>query len=423
MATQTLKGFRDFLPQTMAVRNKVIDTVKEVFSFYGFWELQTPTLEYSQVLLGKYGEEAEKLMYLFKDRGGRNVGLKYDLTVPLARVMSQYPKLPIPFKRFQIQPVFRADKPQKGRYREFYQCDVDTVGSSSPLSDAEILTVISECLIALGFPNFSLKINSRDILFSLLEKASVDKKLAISVLQSLDKLDKKPQAEVEAELSQKSLSPDQVKTLFRGISQALPDENLTDIISLSKKLGAKNIVFTPTLVRGLDYYTGAIFETTVTQPKIGSITGGGRFDNLIKTLGGPNLPAVGTSLGLDRISDVIEENKLLENLPSKIQILVTVFDGSSLSTSASTAKSLREKGIACEVYPDTSKLEKQLQYSTLKNIPYVVIIGPEESKAGLVTLKDMAKFSQITLSLDQLIQNFSHPPAKSVTPRKLQTSQ
>ena len=423
MATQTLKGFRDFLPQTMAVRNKVIDTVKEVFSFYGFWELQTPTLEYSQVLLGKYGEEAEKLMYLFKDRGGRNVGLKYDLTVPLARVMSQYPKLPIPFKRFQIQPVFRADKPQKGRYREFYQCDVDTVGSSSPLSDAEILTVISECLIALGFPNFSLKINSRDILFSLLEKASVDKKLAISVLQSLDKLDKKPQAEVEAELSQKSLSPDQVKTLFRGISQALPDENLTDIINLSKKLGAKNIVFTPTLVRGLDYYTGAIFETTVTQPKIGSITGGGRFDNLIKTLGGPNLPAVGTSLGLDRISDVIEENKLLENLPSKIQILVTVFDGSSLSTSASTAKSLREKGIACEVYPDTSKLEKQLQYSTLKNIPYVVIIGPEESKAGLVTLKDMAKFSQITLSLDQLIQNFSHPPAKSVTPRKLQTSQ
>ena len=423
MATQTLKGFRDFLPQTMAVRNKVIDTVKEVFSFYGFWELQTPTLEYSQVLLGKYGEEAEKLMYLFKDRGGRNVGLKYDLTVPLARVMSQYPKLPIPFKRFQIQPVFRADKPQKGRYREFYQCDVDTVGSSSPLSDAEILTVISECLIALGFPNFSLKINSRDILFSLLEKASVDKKLAISVLQSLDKLDKKPQAEVEAELSQKSLSPDQVKTLFRGISQALPDKNLTDIISLSKKLGAKNIVFTPTLVRGLDYYTGAIFETTVTQPKIGSITGGGRFDNLIKTLGGPNLPAVGTSLGLDRISDVIEENKLLENLPSKIQILVTVFDGSSLSTSASTAKSLREKGIACEVYPDTSKLEKQLQYSTLKNIPYVVIIGPEESKAGLVTLKDMAKFSQITLSLDQLIQNFSHPPAKSVTPRKLQTSQ
>ena len=418
MATQTLKGFRDFLPQTMAVRNKVIDTVKEVFSFYGFWELQTPTLEYSQVLLGKYGEEAEKLMYLFKDRGGRNVGLKYDLTVPLARVMSQYPKLPIPFKRFQIQPVFRADKPQKGRYREFYQCDVDTVGSSSPLSDAEILTVISECLIALGFPNFSLKINSRDILFSLLEKASVDKKLAISVLQSLDKLDKKPQAEVEAELSQKSLSPDQVKTLFRGISQALPDKNLTDIISLSKKLGAKNIVFTPTLVRGLDYYTGAIFETTVTQPKIGSITGGGRFDNLIKTLGGPNLPAVGTSLGLDRISDVIEENKLLENLPSKIQILVTVFDGSSLSTSASTAKSLREKGIACEVYPDTSKLEKQLQYSTLKNIPYVVIIGPEESKAGLVTLKDMAKFSQITLSLDQLIQNFSHPPAKSVTPRK-----
>ncbi|KKU02651.1 MAG: Histidyl-tRNA synthetase, partial [Candidatus Amesbacteria bacterium GW2011_GWC2_45_19] len=260
------------------------------------------TLEYAEVLLGKSGTEAEKLMYLFKDPGGRDVGLKYDLTVPLARVMTQYPNLPKPFKRYQIQPAFRAENTQKGRYREFYQCDIDTVGTASPLADAEILAVISDSLTALGFKEFKIRINSRQILFGTTGD--------LNVLQSIDKLDKKSVDEVRDELKQKNISGSEITNIFAKLETAQPNDNLRQIIDLAQKLGAKNIKFDARLVRGLDYYTGAIFETLVTEPKVGSITGGGRYDNLIKSLGGPDLPAVGTSFGLDRICDVIKELNL-----------------------------------------------------------------------------------------------------------------
>ncbi|MBI2008421.1 histidine--tRNA ligase [Candidatus Amesbacteria bacterium] len=404
MNAQTLKGFRDFLPETMAIRNKVIATLKAVFESYGFSELQTPTLEYAEVLTGKYGEEAEKLMYLFKDPGGRNVGLKYDLTVPLARVMGQYPDLPKPFKRYQIQPAFRAENTQKSRYRELYQCDIDTVGTTSPATDAEILAVISNSLAALKFTDFTIRVNSRQILFDLIIKSNIPSNKSLTVLQSIDKLDKKTREEVQTELESKQISPLQIKDLFYYLEKAQPDPQLREIMDLTKKMGAKNVRFDSNLVRGLDYYTGAIFETSVEKPKIGSITGGGRYDQLIKTLGGPDLPAVGTTIGLDRICDVISDLNLWPDLPtSPTRLLVTVFSPDLLPVTVTLTVTLRSKGINVELYPDPAvKLDKQLKYASAKGIPFVAILGPEEAAKNLISLKNMSTGEQKLLPASQL---------------------
>lgn len=401
MSYQTLKGFRDFLPKQMAIRSKVINTFKKVFESYGFAELQTPTLEYAEVLTGKYGEEAEKLMYLFKDRGEREVGLKYDLTVPLARVMAQNPNLPKPFKRYQIQPVFRAENTQKGRYREIYQCDIDTVGTSSLSADAEILAVISTSLKALGFKEFTIKVNSRKILFSITN--------SLSVLQTLDKFDKKSEGEVKQELVDKGLKSSEIDSLFSKIKEATADDDLQLVIDKASQLGVENIKFDPTLVRGLDYYTGTIFETIVTEPKIGSITGGGRYDNLIKSLGGPDLPAVGTSFGLDRICDVIEELNFWPDIaPTPVQVLVAVFSIELADNALKLTLDLRQEGLNCETYPDAQvKLDKQLKYASDKGIPYVAIIGPEEAEKNIVTLKNMVTGEQKQVTTDKLISSVS----------------
>ncbi len=399
--TQTLKGFRDFLPGQMAIRNRVINTFKQVFESYGFAELQTPTLEYAEVLTGKYGAEAEKLMYLFKDQGDRQVGLKYDLTVPLARVMAQYPDLPKPFKRYQIQPVFRAENTQKGRYREIYQCDIDTVGTTSLYADAEILSVISDCLKALGFTDFTIKVNSRKILFSITS--------SLPVLQTLDKLDKKSEVEVKKELIDKGLTAAEIEDLFTKIKSAVPDADLQQVLEFAAQLGVTNIKFEPTLVRGLDYYTGTIFETTITEPKIGSITGGGRYDNLIKSLGGPELSAVGTSFGLDRICDAIAELNLWPEVSAtSVKVLVTIFSKELGEESLKLAQTLRRKGINTEIYPDaTVKLDKQLKYASDKDIPYVVIVGPEEVAKGVVTLKNMQTGDQEQVDFQAIASKIS----------------
>jgi len=372
LALKTLKGFRDFLPEKMAIRQEVIRRLKNVFETYGFEELQTPALEYAEVLKGKYGEDAEKLMYLFKDQGDREVGLRYDLTVPFARVMASYQDLPKPFKRYQIQPAYRAENTQKGRYREFYQCDVDIVGSTSPLSDAEILGVINDALTSLEFPSFKIKVNSRQVLFTIIENAGIEKGLALSVIRSIDKLDKKSKEEVEQELKEKGLSQEKISKIFD-----------------------------PTLARGLDYYTGPIFETQVEEPKIGSVTGGGRYNQLLKTLGGPDLPATGTTIGLDRICDVIEELNLW-NLPkTKVQVLVAVLDPKFINESLKVAQTLRERFVTVEVYPDeNTKLDKQLKYADQKGVPFVLIIGEDEAKENKVTLKNMETGEQETLTLE-----------------------
>lgn len=406
---QTLKGFRDFLPSKMAIRNEAIARLKKVFEKYGFDELQTPSLEYQEVLSGKYGKEAEKLMYLFLDPGGRKVGLRYDLTVPLARVIATNQELPKPFKRFQIQPAWRAEKPQKGRYREFYQCDVDIVGSNSPISDAEILAVINDSMISLGFEKFKIKINSREVLFSSMKKAGIEESEFLSIAQSIDKLDKNEKDEVERELLGKGLSQETIKKLFVNFENARPDNYLLTVIKYAEKLGVKKTLeFTPTLSRGLDYYTGPIFETVVDKPKIGSITGGGRYDKLLKNLGGIDLPAVGTTIGLDRVCDVIEELNLWPNISkTNIKVLVTVFSDEFLEKSLETATLLREKSIKTEIYQGLSNLDKQLKYADKKEIPYVVIIGPDEIKNNLISLKDLKNETQITLPLEEVVKKLS----------------
>jgi histidyl-tRNA synthetase len=402
----TLKGFRDFLPSKMAIRNEAIKRLRTVFAKYGFEELQTPAVEYAEVLKGKYGEEAEKLMYLFKDPGERNVGLRYDLTVPLARVISSYPDLPKPFKRFQIQPAYRAENTQKGRYREFYQCDVDIVGSSSPISDAEILAVTNDSLKALGFTSFKIMVNSRSILYSLMEASGIPDTKYLTIAQSLDKLEKKGKEEVVKELSAKGFDDNTIKTIFENISKAAPDKYLSEVLEIAKKMGvAENIVFEPTLSRGLDYYTGPIFESVVTEPKIGSITGGGRYDKLLKTLGGPDLPAVGTTIGLDRVCDVIEELNLWPNITrTSTNVLVTIFSNELKGKAIDVAQMLRAENINTELYPsEDSDLNKQLKFADKKEIPFAIIIGPDEAKNDSVMVKNLATGKQETVSLQDLV--------------------
>lgn len=404
---RTLAGFRDFLPEEMAVRRKVMEILRRVFETYGFSEMQTPALEYQDILLGKYGEEAEKLMYLFEDQGKRAIGLRYDLTVPTARVVAQYPNLAKPFKRYQIQQVYRADKPQKGRYREVTQCDIDTFGTTSPLADAEIIAVIYESLLALGFKSFTIRLNSRQVLFDLMRKAGVSEERYLTMIQTIDKLDKKTRTDVEKELEDKGLSKDQATDIFRSIEDAVPDDNLKTVMDFARQLGVPNeiIKFDPVLSRGLDYYSGSIFETVVTEPKIGSITGGGRYDQLIGQFTGQNVPAVGTTLGLDRIADVISELKLWPEMEkTKTKVLVTIFSPNLLNNSLRILNDLRNLGIPTEIYLDqTTKLDKQLKYADQKGIPYAVILGPEEAEKNLVTVKNLRTKEQKTIPAENVL--------------------
>lgn len=412
---QPPKGFRDLMPSQMAIRNWVISTFTDVFLEYGFQPLQTPTLEYADLLLGKYGEEADKLVYTFEDRGGRRLGLNYDLTVPTARILSQYPDLPKPFKRYQIQPAYRAENPQKGRYRQFTQCDIDIFGSSSPLSDAEILSVINTSLTRLGFTNFSILYNSRPLLYALMEKIGLDRNLWTPLLQVIDKADKRTPEELDQELSAKSIPVSYTKQILPLLNESLDrfkienstlDAYLDQVITaaISQGVPASNLVFTPTLVRGLDYYTGPIFETVVKEPKIGSVTGGGRYDNLIKLLGGPAIPAVGTTLGLDRICDVIEELGLFTPPSSKSpQILVSIFSIETLSASLNLVKLLRQAKIPTEIYSGNSdRLDKQLKYANSKSIPFVAILGEAEINSNSVALKNLSTGEQKLFSLKDI---------------------
>lgn len=413
LTPQTLKGFRDFLPRQMIIRQKVINTLVQVFESYGFQPLETPALEYAETLLGKYGQEADRLVYTFKDRGQRQVGLRYDLTVPTARVLAQYrQQIPLPFKRYQIQPAWRAENPQKGRYRQFTQCDIDTFGSDSPLADAEIIALIYESLKKLGFKKFIIKINSRQVLFELMTGLGIKNKTRqLSLLQTIDKLSQQEKVKVEKELEQKGLKSNQIKKLFQLLGAAQPDPNLKEIFKLLPKLEVQKDFwrFDPTLARGLDYYTGPVFETIVEKPRIGSITGGGRYDNLIVQLGGPNIAATGTTIGLDRICDVIEELNLWPKLtPAFTQVLVTVFSEELLPTSIKASAVLRKAKINTELYPDSeTKLDKQIKYADKKGIPWVMIVGPEEAAQKQVTLKNLKTTKQESISLTQAIKNIT----------------
>lgn len=408
--SKKLAGFRDFYGEEIAIRQRVVGILRTIFEKYGFQPLETPSVEYAETLLGKYGAEADRLVYTFADRGGRRVGLRYDLTVPVCRFLSEFVgRLSLPFKRYQIQSVWRAEKPQKGRYREFTQCDIDTFGSNSPLADAEIVAVIYESLKALNFSEFTIKINSRQVLFRLLEECGIqEKNKQLEILRIIDKLDKKSRSEIESELNQIGLSGADIKTIFMAIAMAKPDETLEKIFAYLQILGVdeKFYRFSPTLVRGLDYYTGPIFETLVKKPKIGSVTGGGRYDKLVAQLGGPDLPATGTTIGLDRICEVIKEQNLWPNLSqTATRALVTIFSPELMKNSLNIAAQTRRAGLATEIYFDsTAKLDKQLKYADAKGIPYAIILGPKEAAANLVTLKNLSEKTQKTMTADEAIK-------------------
>ena len=405
---QTLKGFRDFLPETMAVRNYVKNLFIETFETFGFEPLETPSLEYASTLMGKYGEEADKLTYSFQDQGQRQVGLRYDLTVPTAKVLAIYgSQIPMPFKRYQIQPVWRAEKPQKGRYREILQCDIDTFGTSSPIADAEIVAVIYTTLKKLDFKKFSIRINSRTVLKNILLQSGITENQN-SALQSLDKFQKIGEDGVRKELNERGFTQLQIDSLFKYTKVAKPDENLAAVFAAIKSFNLPewSYIFDPTMVRGLDYYTGTIFETYVEEPKLGSITGGGRYDTLTKTLGGPDIPAVGTTLGLDRIVDCIIELNLLPNLPkTKTKIMVANFGQDTLVQSLELTSFLRQNNIPAIFYPDEEKIGKQFKYASSKNIPFVALIGSDEVAKNKVTLKNMVTGEQKTISQGEIINN------------------
>jgi len=414
---QTLKGFRDFLPEQMIIRQKVINTLKEVFESYGFLPIETPSVEYASTLLKKYGDEADKLVYTFEDKGKREVGLIYDLTVPTAKVLALYQNnISLPFKRYQIQRVWRADNTQKGRYREITMCDFDIFGVSSPMADAEIIAVINAALLRLKINNFTIKINSRKILFTILEKLGInDEEQKFSVLQSIDKLDKKTKEEVEQELLEKNISKEKIAELFQMLDAAKPedDPDLLRVFQNAQELGVKQrssdqagYTFVPYLVRGLNYYTGTIFETVVDEPKIGSVTGGGRYDHLVSMLGGPDIPAVGSTLGLDRIIDVVEELNLLSTTSTITKALITVFEGYEQQSKA-TAKELRMNGINTELYLKNDALDKQLKYANKLKIPYAIIIGADEAASNTVKLKNMKTGEQQALSLSELVKKLT----------------
>ncbi|MBI2315012.1 histidine--tRNA ligase [Candidatus Daviesbacteria bacterium] len=393
---KTLKGFRDFLPLQMRRRQYVINTLKKVFESFGFEPLETPALEYEEILLGKYGGEGDKLMYRFTDNGGRKVALRYDQTVPLARVVAQYGnQLPTPFKRYQIQPVWRAENTQKGRFREFLQCDIDTVGTSSLYTDAEILAIVYESFKKLNL-DVKIKINDR----------SIFEGVNPIYLPTIDKLNKIGKEGVIKELKDKGeLNPEEI---FKKVSSMIPPENIVNIMRTFQEMGySVNILkFDNTLVRGLNYYTGIIMEVVLASDLNSlSLGGGGRYDNLIGMFTGQDIPAVGFAFGFDRIMEAMDQLNLFPEGLTTAKVLVTVFSPDLLDKSTKLSSNLRSQNINTELWLDpNAKLEKQLKIADQKGIPYVVIIGPEEASSNKLTLKSLKTKEQQPLTLDEAIQ-------------------
>lgn len=405
MLVQTLKGFRDFLPEQARKRQYVINTLKDVFSSYGFEPLETPALEYEEILTGKYGDEGDKLMYRFEDNGGRRVALRYDQTVPLARVVAQYQnELPTPFKRYQIQPVWRAENTQRGRFREFLQCDIDITGLASALADAEILAIIADSYSVLGFKNFKILINDRT-LFS--KMPSIKEKELPIVIRAIDKIKKIGREKVLEEIIANGISPERATAFLQTIESQKPTAMIQDILTATKQLGIpeEKIEFIPTLARGLDYYTGIIIEVEIDGYSVGSVGGGGRYDNLIGMFAGKQIPAVGFAFGFDRIIEALEEQKLFPTDLSNTKVLVTIFSPDLLNQAIEASYQLRASDITTELYLDpNAKMEKQLKYADQKNIPYVIIIGSDEAEKNLLTIKNLKTREQKKATLDEVIK-------------------
>jgi histidyl-tRNA synthetase len=448
-----VKGTRDFSPQEMIKRNYIFDTIKKVFKKYGYAEIQTPSMENLSTLTGKYGDEGDKLIFKILNSGdflskvnpelltNRNSNaitsslsekaLRYDLTVPFARyVVMHQNDIALPFKRFQIQPVWRADRPQRGRYREFYQCDADVVGSDSLLNEAEFALMYQEALSSLGLKDFTIKINNRKILSGIAEIIGKPE-LIIDMTVAIDKLDKIGFEGVTKELIERGFTAadvDKLKPviLLEGTNEAKLDGLKTVLASsatglkgieeiekvfqyvqaLSDPLAqAINLELDITLARGLNYYTGCIYEVKTNEVAMGSIGGGGRYDDLTGMFGLKGLTGVGISFGADRIYDVLEELDLFpKDAVTGTKVLISNFDQEAETFALPLLQQLRQAQIAAELYPAAAKLKKQMSYADAKNIPYVILIGSDEMQSGLLTLKDMQSGDQEKLSIAGIIE-------------------
>ncbi len=391
-----LKGFRDYGNEEQSSRQAMFAKIQSVFEQFGFLPLSTPVLEYKEILMGKYGDD-EKLVYSFKDNGDRDVAMRYDLTVPLARYVAQNQgSLPLPFKRYQIAPVWRADNPQKGRLREFYQCDVDVIGTDSPLSDTEVLACCAKALEALGLTNYKIRISDRALL----------KELSPDAIRILDKVEKIGIDGMTKEMQDRGVSESEIiltKKLVSGEGVALP-ERLEKVITGLKDYNLKGQVeFDATIARGLDYYSGTVFEFVLPEkPEYGTICGGGRYDGLVDQFSNQSLSAVGGSVGIDRLYGALVELGLVPKT-SGIQVLILNLAENLQSKYIEVANLLREAGINTELYYEPSKLEKQFKYGERKNIPWAIVIGEEEAASGIIKLKNFATREQIEVSLDQLV--------------------
>jgi histidyl-tRNA synthetase len=444
------KGTRDFGPATMAKRQFILDNIRKVFQKFGFQPLETPAMENLSTLTGKYGEEGDQLLFkilnsgdYLKDidaqkletRNSKSVsfdisekGLRYDLTVPFARyvVMNRH-EISFPFKRYQIQPVWRADRPQKGRYREFYQCDADVVGTDSLICEAEIILMIREVFKNLGLTNYTIKINHRRILSGIAEiVGTTENETALFV--AIDKLDKIGEEKVREELRAKGFEEKNLDVLFdilnfkgsttqkiafltKKFSTASGQKGITDLNAVLSLLtnyhtSDEHVEFDIALARGLSYYTGCIFEVKINNVSIGSVSGGGRYDNLTKAFGDKeNLSGVGFSFGVDRLYDAMEELNLFPkeaHLASKV--FICHFDEASMQHGLGVLTKLRAAGIAAEIYPDQAKIKKQLDYVNKKMIPYTIVIGSDEVSSGALAFKDMDRGVQEKLTAEQIIE-------------------
>jgi len=411
------KGMRDFLPAQMIRREYVFSIVREVFHLYGFEPMQTPTLELRETLMGKYGEDAEKLIFNAQHPGGKEeLALRYDLTVPLARFVAQNAnEIQLPFRRYQLSPVWRGERPQRGRYREFYQCDADIVGVPGMLGDAEIVALTIGVFKQLGFPQFTVKINNRKLLTAIGMYAGVQGEALANLYRSIDKFDKVGAEGVRAELLERGISPEVTERVMELVLIDLPDgekldalstalggkeggaegvSELRELVSILEAMGVDRACFAIdlTMVRGLGYYTGPIFETVVTEPNIGSLQGGGRYDDLVGLFKGERVPTTGMSLGIERIIDVMDELSLYpERLGgSVVQVLVAIFDDTTRDAAVRLVTELRAGGVRAEIYLLDKGVGKQMAYADKKGIPIVALLGSEEIAAGTVKLKRLA---------------------------------
>jgi histidyl-tRNA synthetase len=448
------KGTRDFLPKEVARRTYIFETIKSVFKTYGFAPIETPSFELSSTLTGKYGEEGDRLIFRILNSGEKmkkadvaalaednlprfanslaEKALRYDLTVPFARFVVQHQnELSFPFKRYQIQPVWRADRPQHGRYQEFYQCDADVVGSDSLMYEVEFIQIFDQVLTRLGIPGFTIKLNNRKILSGIAEvSGEADKLIAITV--AIDKLDKIGVEGVVKELREKEVSENAISKIsplfdmtgtneerlaqmevflaqseigLKGI------EELREVLHNTHQLGLEraNLAFDVTLARGLNYYTGAIFEVAVHDVKMGSICGGGRYDDLTGLFGLSGLSGVGISFGADRIYDVLNELALYPaEIEKGLTLLFANFGTNETAYCMQLAKALRQKGVACEVYPTAAKMQKQFKYADNRTVQYVALIGDNELKDKIIQLKNFIYLYQIALTESEFMNYFNH---------------